>query len=281
MQKNKINLRQKIKLSKFQNELVGGEAHYYLDKAKTIHLNEYLGRHVLIEFLNEIHCVACDRKIKKSFQQGFCFPCFRALAQCDSCMMRPELCHYHEGTCREPEWGEAHCFQSHYIYLANTGNLKVGITRFSNVPHRWIDQGATQALPILRVKERLHSGLVEVLFKSHVADKTNWRTMLKGGFDAIDLIARRDDLFSKVKDELDELMSRIGVDAIEVLQDQKIIDIHFPVLQNPLKITTHNLDKNPLVEGELLGIRGQYLILDTGVFNVRKFSGYCCEISLT
>ncbi len=272
---------EKINLGKMKTDLVEGQAHYYLGESDQHHINDYLGQKIHLNSLGEIKCVACERKIKKSFQQGYCFPCFRSLAQCDTCMVRPETCHYSEGTCREPQWGEAHCFQEHYIYLANTGALKVGITRFSNVPHRWMDQGATQALPILKVKERLHSGLVEVLFKSHVADKTNWRTMLKGGFDQIDMHARRDELFSKVESSLADFKEKYGADSISLVEDQKVIDIGFPILENPVKISTHNLDKNPLVEGALMGIRGQYLILDTGVLNVRKFSGYECELSIS
>ena len=138
-------------------------------------LNPLLGQELRLQFSGDIHCVNCGRKTNKSFNQGYCFPCMRSLAECDSCIIKPELCHYHAGTCREPSWGEQHCFTDHFIYLANTSGLKVGITRNTNIPTRWLDQGATQALPIMRVKNRLLSGQAEVIFKQYVADKTAWQ----------------------------------------------------------------------------------------------------------
>lgn len=114
-------------------------------------VNPLLGQHLRIEFLGAIHCTHCGRKTKKSFAQGYCYPCFTKLAQCDSCIMSPERCHYAAGTCREPAWGEQFCMTDHIVYLANSSGVKVGITRASQVPTRWIDQGASQALPILRV----------------------------------------------------------------------------------------------------------------------------------
>src|SRR5690554_4764181 len=145
-----------------------------------IALNDLMGRKVRIDFEGVIRCIHCDRTTKKSFNQGYCYPCFRKLAACDSCIMSPEKCHYHLGTCREPEWGEANCMVEHVVYLANSSGLKVGITRATQVPTRWIDQGAVTAIPMLRVASRYLSGLVEVACKNHVADRTNWRAMLKG-----------------------------------------------------------------------------------------------------
>ena len=151
-------------------------------------MNELIGQPLKLVHTGRIHCVACGRLTKKSFNQGYCYPCFTKLAQCDSCIVKPELCHFAEGTCREPEWGMAHCMIPHVVYLANSSGLKVGITRHSQIPTRWLDQGATQALPILAVQSRFQSGLAEVIFKDFVADKTDWRAMLKG--DAIELDLR-------------------------------------------------------------------------------------------
>ena len=147
---------------------------------KRIDLNDFIGDDLTLNYSGEIHCVHCDRKMNKSFNQGYCYPCFTTLAQCDTCIMSPEKCHYDAGTCREPSWGESFCLQDHYVYLANSSGLKVGITRGTQIPTRWIDQGAVQALPIFRVQQRRYAGLVEVIFKQHMADKTNWRAMLKG-----------------------------------------------------------------------------------------------------
>ena len=233
-----------------------------------------LGRPLTLEFHGEIHCSNCGRKTKKSYQQGYCFPCARRLARCDICIVRPEKCHYHLGTCREPEWGDTHCMQPHIVYLANTSGLKVGITRQPQVPTRWIDQGATQALPIFQVANRYISGLIETTLAAHVADKTDWRKMLKGGAEPIDLTAARDRLLAVCNDEIAAIGERFGTGSITALGDESIVDIDYPVLAYPDKIKALNLDKTPLVEGVLQGIKGQYLILDTGVLNVRKYTSY-------
>jgi len=237
-------------------------------------LNDYLGQSIQLHYQGEIACANCGRLTKKSYSQGFCFVCMRKLAQCDMCIMKPETCHYAAGTCREPEWGEAHCMKPHVVYLANSSGLKVGITRQTQVPTRWIDQGASQALPIMRVQTRLHSGLVEVLLKQHVADKTDWRKMLKGDPEVRHLPAERDRLLGETAHELQALEAELGADSIEYLPDADVVTIQYPVLEYPKTIKSHNFDKNPLVEGRLLGIKGQYLIFDTGVINIRKFGSY-------
>jgi hypothetical protein len=241
-------------------------------------LNELIGHKLSIKFLNEINCSACGRKTKKSFSQGYCFPCMRSLAQCDMCIMKPEQCHYDQGTCREPQWGLDHCFKPHYVYLSNTGKVKVGITRAENIPSRWIDQGATEALQIFRVSRRLISGLVEVMFKSHIADKTNWRTMLKGKPETIDLAKVRDELYAEVEPELSTITEKYGLDCLTYLPNEKVYNIDFPVSKYPIKVSSFNLDKNPIAEGILMGIKGQYFIFDTGVINIRKYGGYFCQI---
>jgi hypothetical protein len=232
-----------------------------------------------LNYAGEIHCCHCGRKTKKSFNQGFCFPCLKKLARCDSCIVSPEKCHYEQGTCREPEWGEAFCLTDHVVYLANSSGIKVGITRATQLPTRWIDQGAVQALPIMRVATRLQSGLVEDALRQHVADKTNWRKMLKGEIEAVDLATTRDDLFERCQSELTALNERFGVQALQPVVDAECVDIEYPVLEYPTKVSSQNFDKTPLVEGTLMGIKGQYLILDTGVINMRKFTAYNISFS--
>jgi hypothetical protein len=246
-----------------------------------IPLNQYLGRQLQLDYEGYINCIHCDRKTNKSFSQGYCYPCFKRLAQCDSCIMSPEKCHYAAGTCREPEWGEQHCMTDHFVYLANTSGLKVGITRGSQVPTRWMDQGATQARAIFRVDTRLHSGLVETLFKDYIADKTNWRAMLKGDAEHCDLTELRDRLIGEVAGELDTLRQQHGLQAITELPDEVDTLISYPVLEYPQKVTSLNLDKTPSVGGTLLGIKGQYLMFDTGVINIRKYGGYQLSLHLT
>ncbi len=239
-----------------------------------IPLNQYLEKTIRLQHSGAIFCVHCDRKTNKSFSQGYCYPCFQKLAQCDSCIIHPEKCHFDQGSCREPDWGERYCLQDHIIYLANSSGLKVGITRATQVPTRWIDQGATQALAIIRVRSRLQSGSLEVMFKQHVADKTNWRDMLKGDATPLDMAEESRKLIQSCRDEIKELEDRFGFFAISVLNGIEVVDIEYPVVQYPEKVTSFNFDKDPVVEGTLLGIKGQYLILDKGVINLRRFSGY-------
>lgn len=237
-------------------------------------LNALLGQGVRLEYLGAIHCSHCGRKTKKSFSQGYCYPCFSKLAQCDTCIMSPERCHYAAGTCREPAWGEQFCMTEHVVYLANSSGAKVGITRATQVPTRWIDQGATQALPIMRVATRQQSGLVEDVLRSQVTDRTNWRAMLKGEALPLDLAQLAGEIFETCQDGITALQERFGLQAIQPLSDLAVVDIAYPVLAYPAKVASFDLEKTPVVEGTLQGIKGQYLIFDTGVINIRKFTAY-------
>ena len=243
-----------------------------------ISLNKYIDEKIKLKYLGEIHCVECGRKTNKSYNQGFCYPCFKSLAKCDMCIMKPETCHYHLGTCREPEWGEEHCMQDHYVFLAKSSGIKVGITRGSQIPTRWIDQGASEALPIFKVSNRLLSGKLEETIKNHVSDRTDWRKMLKGTPESIDLSAKCFELIKASETEINEIEQEYGKSEIQLL-DEKQINIEFPVEKYPEKVKSLNFDKDPEVEGVLQGIKGQYLILDTGVINIRKFGGYLIEFS--
>ena len=265
-------------LRKMANE-PGSPADYFLimDEQR-LHLNPWLGKKLQLNYRQRIHCIYCDRKTSKSFNQGYCYPCFQKLARCDRCVMSPERCHYEQGTCREPEWGEAFCMQDHIVYLANTSGIKVGITRVENVPYRWLDQGATQALPIYRVKSRFQSGLVEDLFKAHISDKTAWQSMLKGDNETVDLPAERERLTDMLAGEIRDLQNRFGIDAIAPIARQEAMMFSYPVLTYPAKVRSLNLDKALQVGGQLLGIKAQYLIFDTGVINIRKYSGYEVEL---
>jgi hypothetical protein len=242
-------------------------------------LNPRIGKALSLHFTGEIHCIECGRKTSKSFNQGYCFPCFRSLARCDACIIKPEQCHFDEGTCREPEWAMQHCMQPHYLYLANASGLKVGLTRHGQIPTRWIDQGAVQALPIVLVQSRFQAGLLEVAMKRHVSDRTNWQKMLKSEAEPIDLFAEREQLLGACKGPMTELVERFEAGAVEPLPDAEVVFIHYPVQQYPVKVKSFNFDKNPDVSGTLLGIKGQYLIFDGGVINIRKFGGYRVEMS--
>ncbi|MFK0346450.1 DUF2797 domain-containing protein [Pseudomonas asiatica] len=237
-------------------------------------VNPLIGQRLRLEYLGAIHCSHCGKRTKTSFSQGYCYPCMTKLAQCDVCIMAPEKCHYDAGTCREPSWGEQFCMTDHVVYLANSSGIKVGITRATQLPTRWLDQGASQALPIARVATRQQSGLVEDLLRSQVPDRTNWRALLKGDAEELDLVAIREQVFDACADGLRELQGRFGLQAIQPLADAEVVQMKYPVEAYPSKIVSFNLDKDPVVEGTLLGIKGQYLIFDTGVINIRKYTAY-------
>ncbi len=257
---------------------IGPPVNYRLDLNGTpLQLERMLGRHIRLEWQQKIQCVNCGRETKKSFNQGFCYPCFRSLAQCDICIVSPEKCHFHLGTCREPEWAQDHCMQDHVVYLSNTSGIKVGITRFSQIPTRWIDQGAVQALAVLKVSQRYHAGLLEVAFKQHLNDKTNWRNMLKHEVTAVDLLHSFQSIWPSIKAEL---KPELRDDVTEIASQSKQVDIEYPAQAWPTKISSYNLDKNPVIDDVLMAIKGQYLIFESGVVNIRKYAGYQVSVEI-
>lgn len=233
-------------------------------------ITSLVGKELKLSYSGKIFCSNCGKQTKKSYAEGVCYPCTMKLASCDLCILKPETCHYDKGTCREPKWGEENCFKPHIIYLANSSGLKVGITRKTNVPYRWMDQGASEALPIMEVENRFISGQIEVLFKKHIADKTDWRKMLKGEPESIDLVEWKERLIGELQEDLQYF-------EFDLL-DSPVVKFKYPVLQYPEKVSSFNLDKTPEIQGRLIGIKGQYLMFDTGVLNVRTHSGY--EITL-
>lgn len=245
-----------------------------------VELNPLIGSRIALHYTGSINCIHCGRQTNKSFNQGYCYPCFQTLAECDSCIIAPERCHYDAGTCRDPVWGDHFCMQDHVVYLANSSGIKVGITRASQLPTRWIDQGASQALAIIRTRSRQQAGFCEAMFRQHVADRTNWRSMLKGEQDSLDLEAERDRLVQECAAELQDIQQRFGLHAISVLNGVEPVALDYPVQGLPDKLNSLDLDKTPDIEGELLGIKGQYLLLDTGVINIRKYTGYELELRL-
>lgn len=237
-------------------------------------LNPLLGQRVQLQFTGRIFCVNCGRKTTRSFDQGYCFPCFRTLAQCDTCIVKPEQCHFAAGTCREPDWAQQFCMRPHTVYLANSSGLKVGITRDTQLPTRWIDQGAVQAMPLFRVQSRFQAGQVEVTLAKWVSDKTRWQAMLKNQVTVLDLPAERERLLQQCDADLAPLRQMLGKAALQLVREVSPLSIQYPVLEYPVKVVSLDPARTPRVQGTLLGIKGQYLLLDTGVLNIRKHAGY-------
>lgn len=264
-------------LRKLKTE-VGQPIQYFLPfEKKAFSLNECVGHPIQLVFTGNIYCIQCGRKTRKSFQQGFCFPCLTRLQECNLCVIYPERCRVEQG-CPKDDWAHAQCHQSHIVYLANSSGLKVGITRESSPHTRWIDQGAITGLPLFKVMNRYQAGVLEMALKTYVNDRTAWRKMLMNDVEDIDLHIEGDRLLKKAEREILQVMNRFPEGNVSLVHKKSdTVRLHYPVQHYPLKITPLSLDKTPHIQGVLLGIKGQYLLLDNGVFNVRKFGGYEVE----
>ncbi|MCG6167828.1 DUF2797 domain-containing protein [Leptospira sanjuanensis] len=236
-------------------------------------LLNYIGQKVKLEFTGKIRCVSCGRITKKSFNQGNCFTCFQTLAENDLCILRPDTCHFHLGTCREPDWGESHCFISHTVYLANSSAIKVGITKENPVSNRWVDQGAVQGIPLVEVTSRRDAGIIEKELSKVLSDRTTWQKMVAGDPEPIDLAERKKEFLQKIE-ELD-------LDLDYKISPQEIpTTIRYPVQAYPKKIQSLAPEKNPIIEDVLTGIKGQYLLFQSGVINIRAYGGYETVLSV-
>lgn len=244
---------------------------YSLNWNGGLSMNDFIGKEIRLEFGGKIICQNCGKQTKKSFGEGFCYPCFISVPQAAECIIRPELCRAHLGEGRDVEWEEKHHNQPHVVYLAASDRVKVGVTRSTNVPSRWIDQGAMEAIRIAETPNRYEAGRLEVELKAMFTDKTNWQRMLKNEFDdTIDLEEEKWSLHEQLPSDLTEYFS----------ENDEIISINYPVLEYPIKVKSLSFDKTPLVEGKLMGIKGQYLLFNEGrVLNIRKHTGYEIEIS--
>lgn len=242
----------------------------HLDNDK-IPLNEFIGGEIHLRFLDEKSCCTCGRKVKKLYGGGYCYPCVTTLAECDLCIMKPHECHYHLGTCRDNEFAETHCMIPHYVYLALSSNVKVGLTRKNRELTRWVDQGAIRAIPIAETPDRKTAGELEMAIAEHIADKTDWRKMLKGVTEDADLIEVREQIKELVPEEYRQYL----FDA------DQLYEFVYPIQETLDKIKSMGFDKMEEISGKLLGIKGQYLILDSGVVNIKKHTGYKVEVRLT
>lgn len=258
-------------LTKMQTEL-GNPIQYYLVFEKSfLNLNQLLDKELEISFQG-YQCLHCGKK-KKIFRQGYCYDCFMSSASVGDWIMKPELSTAHlDIEDRDLDYERKVQLQPHIVYLALSSEVKVGVTRGTQVPTRWIDQGAVQAIPILELPNRYLAGITEVALKNNYADKTNWQKMLKNEVPQVDLIQERLKAGNFLPDEVRDYYAE---------NNSHLYEFHYPVLSYPKKVTSLSLDKTPLFQGKLSGIKGQYLLFQDGtVFNVRTFEGYVVKISL-
>lgn len=257
-------------LKKMKTELAS-EVQYYIDfEDDFIHVNSLLDKKISLHFKG-YQCLNCHQD-KPIFSQGFCYDCFMKSPLTGEWIIKPELSVAHlNQQDRDLEYEKAVQLQPHIVYLANSSHTKVGVTRKTQIPTRWIDQGAHEAIPILETPNRYLAGIAEVALKDHISDKTNWRNMLSNQVDHSDLFEIQHSLKAYLPEELSEFY----------IQHPEKTEIHFPVLEYPHKIKSFNFKKGLSYEGVLKGIKGQYLIFeDNTVFNVRSNSGYIAEIGV-
>ena len=258
-------------LTKMQTENTSPINYYLVFKEHFIHINQLLDKTISINFTS-YECLACGKN-KKIFRQGFCYDDFYKLPNAGDWIMKPELSTAHlDIEDRDLVYEKKVQLQPHIVYLANSSNIKVGVTRKSQVPTRWIDQGAHEAIEVVEVPNRYLAGITEVALKNHVADKTNWRKMLTNTLVDENL----EDIKSELKKYLPEEVLPYYI------ENKSETHLEFPVLQYPEKVKSLNLDKTPEYSGKLKGIKGQYLLFeDNTVFNVRNYEGYVIDLKIS
>ena len=237
----------------------------------SIAVNELIGKEISMLWSGVIYCSKCAKLTKKSFGEGFCFTCFSSAAEASPCILHPELCEAHLGKGRDLEYEERNHNQPHFVYLAATDKVKVGVTRVTQIPTRWIDQGASSSIILAETPNRYLAGCIEVALKDFYTDKTNWQNMLRNFQDeSIDL----EDEKWQVHDELPSDLTQYWI------ENDEITNLNYPVLEYPEKVSSMSFDKTAQIQGKLIGIRGQYLIFDNkNVINIRRHTGYEIEIN--
>ncbi|MGG7034132.1 MAG: DUF2797 domain-containing protein [Flavobacterium sp.] len=258
-------------LSKMQTEFSNPIQYYLIFESSFLNVNQLLDKEIEISFVG-YQCLNCGKK-KKIFRQGFCYDCFYSSPAVGDWIMKPELSTAHLGIAdRDLAYEEKAQLQPHIVYLALSSEVKVGVTRKTQVPTRWIDQGAECAIPIVEVPNRYLAGITEVALKDHFTDKTNWRKMLTN-----------DIACTGLQEERQKVADFIPTETREYFESTKaeLLEINYPILQYPNKVNSLSLEKTPHYKGKLMGIKGQYLLFQDGtVFNVRSFEGYVVKISV-
>jgi len=258
-------------LTKMQTEAGSPIQYYLVFNDSFIHMNQLLGQEVALSFRG-FECLNCAKK-KKIWRMGFCYDCFYSIPGAGDWIMRPELSTAHLGIAdRDLDYETRVQVQPHIVYLACSSDMKVGVTRKTQVPTRWIDQGASFAIPLVEVPNRYLAGITEVALKNHYSDKINWKKMLCNEVTEFDLIAMRNIAKDLLPDDVAEYFETTT---------EQLYTLEYPVLEYPKKIKSLNLATTPNYSGKLVGIKGQYLIFEDGtVLNVRSYEGFVVEINV-
>jgi hypothetical protein len=262
---------EKILLRKMEVEYSSPIKYYLISDERKIFMNDFLGKDISIIFTGEYECLRCGAKIKKTFGEGLCYHCYITAPEADKCIVHPEMCLAHQGISRDLEWSKTHCLRPHYVYLAKTSKIKVGVTRENQIPTRWIDQGADKAIKLAKTPYRQLAGLIEVSMKKYFSDKTSWQQMLKNISCPDNLIEAKQKAIELMPDEFKKF----------IVNDNEVWNLNYPIMKNPQKVKSIRLDKVPEIKGILTGIKAQYLIFDNqNVLNIRSHSGYKINLNI-
>ncbi len=244
---------------------IGTPIHYSLPLGlELVDMTGLVGKLVSLQFTGTIHCPACNKSVRKLYG-GFCYDCLNSAPEASECIIKPELCRAHLGEGRDVAWEEKNHLCPHFVYLALSSEVKVGVTRETQVPTRWIDQGATAAIPFAKTPNRYLAGMIEVDMKQYMTDKTSWQKMLKNEVLGVDLAQQKAFFASMLNPKYQQYLS----------PDNIVTELEYPVLNYPRTINSLNFDKQKVVEGKLTGIKGQYLIFENNdVINLRRHEGY-------
>ncbi len=245
---------------------------YHLPIGKDkVNMNELIGKEISLKYQHQILCKECGKTTIKSFNQGFCYPCFKNSASAADWIIHPELSKAHlDIEDRDLAYEKSVQLKPHMVYLSLTSGIKVGVTRETQIPTRWIDQGAVKAIILAQTPNRYLAGMIEVSLKKHMADKTNWRQMLMNMQADVDMINEKNNVRKLLAEEYQQY----------ILQENNVTQINYPVLNYPIKLTSIGFDKVPEYTGKLTGIKGQYLYFENGiVINLRTHTGYVVELT--
>ncbi len=259
-------------IHKMQTELLSPVKYFLPIGNDKVDMNTLIGQKIGLHFDGRINCISCGKKTKTSFNQGFCYNCLQTAPEAAESVIRPELSKSHFGIARDMEWAEKHDLIDHYVYLAVSTEVKVGVTRSHQIPTRWIDQGASYAIKLAKTPNRHIAGVIEVFLKKHYTDKTNWRGMLKNEVKRnINLVEEKEKVNLLLPSELQRY----------TIAGNEVVSIKYPVEQYPKKIKSVGFDKTPSIEGVLKGIKGQYLLFgEDMVLNIRKHNGYYISLNI-
>jgi hypothetical protein len=250
---------------------LGFPVDYYLPVGdKEVYMNSLIGNRVRLSFSGTINCISCGKRTKRSFSQGFCYRCLQTAPEAAESVIRPALSKSHYGIARNMEWAEKQDLIDHIVYLAVACELKVGVTRHTGLPERWIDQGATYAVKLAVTPSRHIAGVMELYLSRFITDRTRWQSMLTGpGNDSINLSEEKQRVYGLLPSELQKYYCH----------NNEVVHIQYPMIIYPDKVKGFAFDKEPVIEGALKGIKGQYLVFDDGrVLNIRKHNGYYLQI---